>query len=104
MSAARKRLPNRRLHVVLDFEHRGFRYTAGLGRFSDGRLAEIFLDSAKRGSDLMAAARDAAVVASIALQHGAPVETIRHAITRNGDGSASGVLGALLDLLEREPS
>jgi hypothetical protein len=37
----RERLPNRRGHELLDFEHVGIRYTAGVSRFSDGRLAEI---------------------------------------------------------------
>jgi hypothetical protein len=44
-------------------------------------------------------ARDSAVVASLALQRGVPPETIRRALTRNGDGSASGALGTLLDML-----
>jgi hypothetical protein len=44
-------------------------------------------------------ARDAAILTSICLQHGASVETIRHALTRNSDGSASGPLGVVLDLL-----
>ena len=43
--------------------------------------------------------RDSAVLASLALQHGASVDTLRHALIRNADGSASGALGRLLDLL-----
>ena len=31
----RRRLPNRRAHLVLDFEHGGFSYTAGVGFFDD---------------------------------------------------------------------
>jgi hypothetical protein len=45
------------------------------------------------------AAHERAVAASLTLQHGVPLETIRCALTRNGDGSASGALGTLLDLL-----
>jgi hypothetical protein len=100
MSAGeRTRLPNRRAHELIEFEHAGFRYVAGLGRFADGRVAEIFLNAAKGGTPLDVTARDAAIVASIALQHGAPAEALQHALTRNGDGTASGPLGALLDLL-----
>jgi ribonucleoside-diphosphate reductase alpha chain len=44
-------------------------------------------------------ARDAAVAASLLLQHGCPVDTLRRALTRNGDGSASGPLAKALDLL-----
>ena len=32
---SRERLPNRRGHELLDFEHGGIRYTVGIGRFAD---------------------------------------------------------------------
>ena len=102
-TAARQRLPDRREHTLVTFTTvDGFRYTAGLGYFEDGRLAEIFLNAEKIGTAIETAARDSAVVASLALQHGVPPETIQHALTRNGDGSASGALGTLLDLLAAE--
>jgi hypothetical protein len=101
--AAREPLPDRRERTLVNFiTPDGFRYTAGLGYFEDGRLAEIFLNAEKIGTAIETAARDSAVVASLALQHGVPPETIRHALTRNGDGSASGALGTLLDLLAAE--
>jgi hypothetical protein len=95
----RERLPNRRQHELLDFEHGGIRYTVGTGRFDDGRVSEIFLNTAKHGTAIDTNARDAAVAASLLLQHGCAVETLRHALTRNGDGSASGPLARALDLL-----
>jgi hypothetical protein len=99
-AARRERLPDRREHVVVNFTSAdGFRYTAGLGYFDDGRLAEVFLNAEKIGTAIETAACDSAVVASLALQHGVPPETIQRALTRNGDGSASGALGTLLDLL-----
>jgi YD repeat-containing protein len=106
LQAARERLPNRRAHELIDFTTPdGFRYTAGLGYFDDGRLAEIFLNAEKIGTAIETAARDSAVVASLALQHGVPPETIRRALTRNGNGEAGGPPGTLLDLLaaERQP-
>jgi hypothetical protein len=102
LTAARERLPNRREHEVLDFEHGGFRYIGGIGRFDDGRVAEVFLNVAKSGTAIENHAREAAITASLALQYGTPVNVIRHALTRNGDGSASGALGTLLDLLASE--
>ena len=45
---------------------------------------------------------DAAVVASTALQYSAPVEPIRKALMREGQGRASGPLGGVLDLLMGE--
>ena len=47
-------------------------------------------------------ARDAAVAASLLLQRGCPVDTLRRALTRNVDGSASGPLARTLDLLASE--
>jgi hypothetical protein len=96
---SKERLPNRRGHELVDYEHCGIRYTAGIGRFDDGRLAEIFLNTAKHGTAVDTNARDAAVAASLLLQHGCPIEALRRALTRNADGSASGPLARALDLL-----
>ena len=98
----RKRLPNRRPHTVLTIEAGGFRYVAGVGHYDHGQLAEIFLNAEKGGTAIDDAARDSAVVASIALQHGVDPDTLRHALMRNGSGRASGPLGVLLDLLAAE--
>lgn len=99
----RHRLTNRCSHEVMDFRHRGFRNSGGLGRFDDGRVAEVFLNVVgKAGTGIETAARDSAIVASLALQFGVPAAVIRHALTRNTDGSASGPLGTLLDLLSDE--
>ena len=100
--ADRERLPNRREHTSLDIEAGGFRYVAGVGYYADGRLAEIFLHAAKGGTAIDAAARDSAVVASLALQHGVDPDTLRHALMRNGNGKANGPLGVVLDLLASE--
>jgi hypothetical protein len=99
----REKLSNRRAHELLDFEHAGFRFTAGIGRFPDGRLAEIFINGAKIGTPIDVNARDAAIVASMALQHGATPDELRRALTRNGDGSAGGPLAKALDLIEAAP-
>jgi hypothetical protein len=96
----RQRLSNRRAHELLEFEHAGIRYTAGVGRFGNGDLAEIFLSARKHGTAVDVNARDCGVAASLLLQHGCAVSTLRKALTRNSDGSAGGPLGVLLDLLE----
>jgi hypothetical protein len=98
-NVTRQRLPDRREHELLSFEHDGIKYTVGIGRFVDGSLAEIFLTTAKQGTAIDVNARDAAVAASLLLQHGCPMDTLRQALTRNGDGSASGPLARALDLL-----
>lgn len=95
----RERLPNRRPSESFAFECGGMSYVATLSRFADGRLAELFLANHKNGSDVDAAARDSAVVCSIALQHGTPVEVIRRALLRDSRGLASSPLGTALDLI-----
>src|SRR5271155_1437496 len=98
-AAARERLPNRRASTTFDIEAGGMKYRATVSRFADGRIAEIFLTNNKTGSDADTAARDSAVVASIALQYGVPLEIIRRALMRDGGGRPSGPLGAALDVL-----
>jgi hypothetical protein len=99
----RERLPNRRASQNLSFDCGPHRYTATVSYFGGtSRLSEIFLGNGRAGSDVDAAAKDSAVVASIALQHGVPVDTIRHALLRDSRGAASSPLGVVLDLLARE--
>ena len=95
----RETLPNRRGHEIVTLEHDGFHYHCGAGYFEDGRLAEVFITSPKVGSATAINASDAAIAASLLFQHGCPVETLRRALSQNGDGSATGPLGALLDKL-----
>src|SRR5262249_8134334 len=65
---------------------------------------EIFLSATKNGTAVDVNARDAAVAASLLLQYGCPIDTLRCALTGNGDGSASGPLARALDLLVSEES
>jgi hypothetical protein len=102
VTAARERLPNRRASEQIAFACGGFKFIATVSHFLDGRLAEIFLTNGKCGSDSDVSARDAAVVASIALQHGVPVEVLRKALMRDSQGRPSGPLGVVLDLLAGE--
>jgi hypothetical protein len=100
-SAAQPReiLPNRRVNETRSLESKGLPYAVTVSRFADGRLGEIFLSNGKAGSDSDTAARDSAIVCSIALQYGAPVDVIRKALCRDARGKASGPLGVALDLL-----
>src|SRR5262249_16935225 len=98
MTMPRTRLSDRRAAVTFGVECNGLLYTATLGHFADGRLAGIFLSNGKSGSHADAAARDSAVVASIALQSDVPLDVIRHALLRDARGVASSPLGAALDI------
>ena len=96
---ARKRLPNRRPCRTSEIEFAGLHYKVSVGYFPDGSLAEAFISNHKRGNASDVAARDAGILLSLCLQHGCPVETISRAISRNSDGSASGVIAAVLDAI-----
>jgi hypothetical protein len=99
---ARERLPNRRSAASFDFEVAGLRYTATVVRFPDGRIGEVFLQNCKPGSQSDFNARDSAVAASLALQFGCPLETLRGAVLRNADGAAATPLGVALDIISKE--
>ena len=70
-----------------------------VGYFPDGRVGEIFLNADRSDSLLDVLASDAAIAVSLALQHGAPLDEIRHALKRDARGSAAGPIGAALDLI-----
>jgi hypothetical protein len=98
----RQRLPNRRLSLTFEFELHGLRYACTYSRFADNQLAEIFLSNHKAGSAADANARDAAVAASLVLQHGCTLGTLRGAVLRDSNGAPSSPLGAALDLIAAE--
>jgi ribonucleoside-diphosphate reductase alpha chain len=97
--AARKRLPNKRASESISFECNGLHYTATISFFLTSELGEIFISNAKAGSHSDAAAKDCAVIASIALQFGVPLDTIRKALLGGSHGRASSPLGCALDLI-----
>jgi hypothetical protein len=93
--SARQCVPNRRAAEMFDFEHGGRKWTATISRFPDRRIAEIFLNASK-GSNVADLASESAIVASLALQHGCDIATIRHSIESTG----AGPLSAALDLID----
>jgi hypothetical protein len=74
-------------------------FTVTVGFYADGTPGEIFVDAGKTGQDIQCTARDAAVVLSLALQHGTPIEAIQRAVTRSDSGAAASLLGAIVDRL-----
>jgi hypothetical protein len=99
---ARERLRDRRPSENFTFELDGLRFTATVSRYPDGRVAELFLNNHKSGNQSDTNARDAAIILSFALQNGADLESIRHALCRDGAGRALGPVGCALDLLAKD--
>ena len=104
MSAARRRLPDRRASETFDVESCGLRFTVTASHFDDHRLAEVFIQNHKADSTAGIMASDAAIAASLALQFGCPVEVLRWALKRDGQGKALSPLGVALHLLDQSQS
>ena len=86
MSAARRRLPNRRPSLKQDLEAGGQVVTADIGFHPEtGRPNELFLVAGKEGSLLNALLADAAVVISVALQYGVPPAALAKSVVRLPD-------------------
>ena len=95
----RQRLPDRRASTAFCFECNSLRYTASASWFDDGRLGEVFVSNHRADSHADSCARDAAILASIALQFGAPLDVLRRALLRDSQGRPSTPIGCALDLL-----
>jgi hypothetical protein len=100
---ARRRLPNRRASIVFDIEVNGLRFTCTASRYVDRAIGEIFITNHKAGSTAGIMASDAAIAASLAFQFGCPLETLRHALSRDANGKATSPLGAALDIVAGQP-
>lgn len=104
MTSKREDLPARRACETITFDFRNLSYDLSVGRFEDGRLAEVFIACSKSTSPSAADARDAAVLISVACQYGASPEALRRAITRveepvlgRLEEVAAGIGGEMLD-------
>ena len=106
----REQLPLRRNSLSVTLKFQGEKYDVTIGYYSDGRPGEIFINriltktSAKVGTLLDGVCRDSAILMSLAIQHGTDLFTIRHAITRDGDGEPSTIVGYVVDYLAKEPT
>lgn len=103
----RNRLPPRRASEVIEFTHietNGNKspYVATIGQYPDGRIGEVFLDAPKKDSAVGILCHDAAVLISIALQHGVEIGEMQEAVARTKieDGLPQSVIGTTLDVLK----
>lgn len=98
----RVRLPARRGARTYRVAAGGMTYHATFATDGAGAPVECFLVAGKPGSSVEAAARDAGIVLSLALQWGVPAGAIRDALTEDHDGAAAGPIAAALDALAAE--
>lgn len=107
MTGTRERLSQRRICETVGFTFDNQRGIARFSRFDapdwkDGDIAELFVDIGRPGSGLRAATNAAAVMASIALQRGAPIDELRNALPKLDDGSPAEPLGAAVEAILKE--
>src|SRR5260370_29477701 len=93
----RDRLPNRRPAISTSFEHDNHGFALAAVFYLDGRPGEVFLNSAHANSLLDFLVADAAILASFALQFGASLDALRHAVKRDAAGKPQSPIGAALD-------
>ena len=111
---ARRRLPDRRPSVTQTLEVGGQTVMATIGFDAEGHPRELFLVAGKEGSLLNAMLADVAIVVSVGLQHGVPVEALAKSVGRLPAGPVApsdldrlqpgkqpaSPIGAALDLLQ----
>jgi hypothetical protein len=101
MRMGRRILPQRRASETFNVAHGDQRnaFAVTIGFHRDGSIGEVFVTGAKIGTSMDAVARDGAILLSLALQHGVPLDVIQHAITRDERGAADTIIGAVVDRL-----
>jgi hypothetical protein len=90
-----QRRPNETFDMIFGGQNKPF--TVTLGYYEDGRIGEVFIDGPKIGSEMKDITHDAAMLFSLALQHGVPMQTIQHALSRDAAGKATTIIGAVID-------
>jgi hypothetical protein len=101
----RRTLPPRRHVETFEVRHgpKGAAFQVSVGYYETAAPflspAEVFISGSKAGSEHEGVARDGAVLLSIALQYGVPIDVIRGAMTSNEDGSPMTIVGAVVERL-----
>jgi hypothetical protein len=97
----RHTLPMRRRSETFEIDFGGLNksHTVTVGYYDDGMPGEVFINGGKSGELVEAIAHDGAVLLSLALQFGASLESIKSAITRDGQDAPQSIVGAVVDRL-----
>ena len=103
MTAERRKLPQRRRSVTFNFECANLAYTATASWFDDGALGEVFVGNHRCDSHADACAKDSAILASLALQFGVPLDVLRKSLLRDSQGRPNTPIGCALDIIARMP-
>lgn len=94
--------PQRRRSFNTTMALEGVIATVTVGFYDDGRIAEVFISDVKSGVKMDSLSRDAAILLSLGVQHGVPIETMHKAVTRDLQNQPQTFVGVLLDYFMRE--
>lgn len=72
----RRRLPKRRQGLIFSGAVSGHQVTVSTGEHEDGTLGEIFVDMHKEGAAFRSLMSNFAILVSLCLQYGVPLETL----------------------------
>jgi ribonucleoside-diphosphate reductase alpha chain len=75
-TSARRRLPSRRKGITQEAKVGGNKIFLRTGQYEDGQIGEIFIDMHKEGAALRSVMNCFAMLVSIALQYGVPLEVL----------------------------
>jgi hypothetical protein len=100
-------LPARRHSETFTMRFWNQDWSVTVGYYEDDvTVGEVFVNATKNpGTELESQCRDTAILFSLCIQHGVPLDTITGALTRNQNGSASAIMGAIADrLVSKRPN
>lgn len=98
----RRRLSQRRALETIAVEHDNQRYKIGLGRErGQNDVLEVFINAQQVNSQVDVLASDGAILMSLLIQYGHPVEEIAKSMKKNPDGSPSSPLGLAAALINQ---
>ena len=97
-------LPYRRPSLTFGVDHgiggKHSHFTVSIGGDGDStEIREVFVSGPQ--SPLLDLVRDSAILLSLALQYGCPLETIRHALTRDDSDQPATVIGSVVAGIEQ---
>ena len=95
---SRQRPPDRRIGPLVTYKVDEMEYIAQAYESEPGRIAEMFINCGKEGSSANIVARECAVILSIALQYGTPLDAITKALPLLSNGKPAGPVGCALFL------
>ena len=103
MQSKRQNLTNRRLNVTNVLETVQDKYYVSFGvEPSTGYIGEVLIRGSKIGSDMDILLDDAAVVLSLALQYGVPLDQLVHSLHKGREEGGTSILARAIALLEEE--